>query len=366
MDKKDKQVKVYNTNMTKEEKAKALDEAIKGIEKTFGKGAIMTLTDTKVAPVESLPTGCLSIDLALGIGGLPRGRIVEIYGPESSGKTTMSLHVIAETQKAGGNVAFIDAEHALDPVYASALGIDLSKLYVSQPDNGEQALDITQKLVESVAFDLIVIDSVAALTPKAEIDGEMGASHVGLQARLMSQALRKLASVCNKTKTCIIFINQLREKVGVMFGNPEVTPGGKALKFYASVRIDIRKGEPIKEGSEIKGNRTTAKIVKNKLAPPFRKAEFDVLYGKGIGKFGCIVDLACDFDIMQKTGSWYNYNGEKLAQGREGAKRKLEESPELTAELEAKIRKMADEKAGIFLDTGDDKSDEAAGEDGNE
>lgn len=357
MDKKDKQIKVYNTDMTKEEKAKALDDAIKGIEKAFGKGAIMTLTDTQVSQVDVLPTGCLSIDLALGVGGLPRGRIIEIYGPESSGKTTLSLHVIAETQKAGGNVAFIDAEHALDPVYAAALGIDLSKLYVSQPDNGEQALDITQKLVESVAFDLVVIDSVAALTPKAEIDGEMGASHVGLQARLMSQALRKLASVCNKTKTCIIFINQLREKVGVMFGNPEVTPGGKALKFYASIRIDIRKGEPIKDGGEVKGNRTTAKIVKNKLAPPFRKAEFDIVYGKGISKFGCILDLACDFDIMQKTGSWYNYKGEKLAQGREGAKAKLESTPELAAELEAEIRRMADEKAGIFIDAGGDKSD---------
>lgn len=352
---KEKQFKVYNTNMTQEEKAKALEDAIHEIEKTFGKGSIMKLTESKIENVEVIPTGCLSIDLALGIGGLPRGRIVEIYGPESSGKTTLSLHVIAEAQKQNGNVAFIDAEHALDPVYASTLGIDLSKLYISQPDTGEQALDITEKLVASCAFDVIVIDSVAALTPKAEIDGEMGASHVGLQARLMSQALRKLTAICNRTKTCIIFINQLREKVGVMFGSPEVTPGGKALKFYASVRLDVRKKEAFKDGTEIAGNKTTVKVVKNKLAPPFKVAEFDIVFGKGISRSSCLVDLALKFDLMSKSGSWFNYNGERLAQGREGAKRALEADNELADKLEAEIRKAAGDKADLLMSTdGDD------------
>ncbi len=350
---KDKQFKVYNTNMTQEEKAKALEDAIHEIEKTFGKGSIMKLTESKAENIEVIPTGCLSLDLALGVGGLPRGRIVEIYGPESSGKTTLSLHVIAEAQKLNGNVAFIDAEHALDPVYASALGIDLDKLYISQPDNGEQALDISEKLVSSCAFDVIVIDSVAALTPKAEIEGEMGASHVGLQARLMSQALRKLTAICNRTKTCIIFINQLREKVGIMFGNPEVTPGGKALKFYASVRLDVRKKEAFKAGTEIAGNKTTVKVVKNKLAPPFKVAEFDIVFGKGISRSSCLVDLALKFGLMTKSGSWFNYKGERLAQGREGAKKALEENINLAEEVETEIRKAANEKADLLM-TGDD------------
>ena len=354
---KDKQFKVYNTSMTPEEKAKALEDAIHDIEKTFGKGSIMKLTDTKAENVEVISTGCLSLDLALGIGGLPRGRIVEIYGPESSGKTTLSLHVIAEAQKIGGNVAFIDAEHALDPVYAAALGINLDKLYISQPDNGEQALDITDRLVGSCAFDVVVIDSVAALTPKAEIDGEMGQSHVGLQARLMSQALRKLTAVANRTKTCIIFINQLREKVGVMFGSPEVTPGGKALKFYASVRLDVRKKESFKTGTEIAGNKTTVKVVKNKMAPPFKIAEFDIVFGKGISKSSCLVDLALKFGLMTKSGSWFSYKGERFAQGREGAKKVFEGNEALSAEVEAEIRKMASEKSDLLM-TADDGDDE--------
>ena len=337
MDKKEK-FKVYNTDMTPAEKEKALAETIAQIEKTYGKGSIMRMTDSVVNKVDSVPTGCLALDLALGIGGLPRGRIVEIYGPESSGKTTLSLHVIAETQKAGGMVAFIDAEHALDPVYAQALGIDLSRLYICQPDNGEQALDIAEALMRSAAMDVIVIDSVAALTPKAEIDGEIGDSHVGLQARLMSQALRKIAGVSNKTKTCMIFINQLREKIGVMYGNPEVTPGGKALKFYASVRLDVRKGEPIKESSAIIGNRTKIKVVKNKLAPPFKVAEFDIIYGEGISQEGCLMDLGVEYGILTKSGSWFNYNEEKIAQGREKLREHLKANPELKAEIENKIR----------------------------
>ena len=328
------------------DKKKALETAMAQIERNYGKGSIMRLGENLGVMVESIPTGSLSLDLALGIGGLPRGRIVEIYGPESSGKTTLSLHVISETQKNGGNVAFIDAEHALDPEYAKALGIDLSRLYVSQPDNGEQALDITHRLVESAAFDLVVIDSVAALTPKAEIDGEMGASYVGLQARLMSQALRKLASVANKTKTCIVFINQLREKVGVVYGNPEVTPGGKALKFYASVRIDIRRKQQITENSEVVGNHTVAKIVKNKLAPPFRVAEFDIRYGQGINKMSSLIDIAAELDVIQKAGSWYSYNGEKLGQGTEATRKVLEGKPELAAEIEQKVRAAAAEKDG--------------------
>lgn len=346
---KEKQLKVYNTDMSLEDKAKALEEAIHEIEKDFGKGAIMRLTDTKAENVEVIPTGCLSLDIALGIGGLPRGRIIEIYGPESSGKTTLSLHIIAEAQKFGGNVAFIDAEHALDPSYAAALGIALERLYISQPDNGEQALDITERLVSSCAFDVIVIDSVAALTPKAEIEGEMGQNHVGLQARLMSQALRKLTAISNRTKTCIIFINQLREKVGVMFGNPEVTPGGKALKFYASVRLDVRKKEAFKSGNEVAGNKTTVKIVKNKLAPPFKIAEFDIVFGKGISRSSCLVDLALKFGIMQKSGSWFNYNGERFAQGREGSKRRLEDDDLLADEIEAAIRKAASDSDGVLM-----------------
>ncbi len=316
----------------------------------------MRMTDSVVNKVDSVPTGCLALDLALGIGGLPRGRIVEIYGPESSGKTTLSLHVIAETQKAGGMVAFIDAEHALDPVYAQALGIDLSRLYICQPDNGEQALDIAEALMRSAAMDVIVIDSVAALTPKAEIDGEIGDSHVGLQARLMSQALRKIAGVSNKTKTCMIFINQLREKIGVMYGNPEVTPGGKALKFYASVRLDVRKGEPIKESSAIIGNRTKIKVVKNKLAPPFKTVEVDLIFGKGFSNEGSILDLAIEYGIVQKSGSWFSYNDERIGQGRETVKNLMNEKPDFKAEIEAKVRALVAEKGGIGFDNPEGES----------
>lgn len=340
------------------DKEKALEAAISQIEKTFGKGSIMKLGENPIEPIEVIPTGCLALDIALGIGGLPRGRIIEIYGPESSGKTTLSLHVIAEAQKAGGMVAFIDAEHALDPLYAKNLGIDLAKLYISQPDNGEQALEITEELVRSGALDVIVIDSVAALTPKVEIDGEMGDAHVGAQARLMSQALRKLAGVCNKTKTCIIFINQLREKVGVMFGNPEVTTGGKALKFYASVRLDVRKGEPVKNGAEIIGNRTKVKVVKNKVAPPFRTAEFEIIYGKGISKTSCILDLAVQLGIIEKSGAWFTYKDERLGdRGRDSVKALLESNESLCNELEQKIREVASTK-NEFLDSTDDISDE--------
>ena len=355
MDKKEK-FKVYNTDMTPAEKEKAPAETIAQIEKTYGKGSIMRMTDSVVNKVDSVPTGCLALDLALGIGGLPRGRIVEIYGPESSGKTTLSLHVIAETQKAGGMVAFIDAEHALDPVYAQALGIDLSRLYICQPDNGEQALDIAEALMRSAAMDVIVIDSVAALTPKAEIDGEIGDSHVGLQARLMSQALRKIAGVSNKTKTCMIFINQLREKIGVMYGNPEVTPGGKALKFYASVRLDVRKGEPIKESSAIIGNRTKIKVVKNKLAPPFKTVEVDLIFGKGFSNEGSILDLAIEYGIVQKSGSWFSYNDERIGQGRETVKNLMNEKPDFKAEIEAKVRALVAEKGGIGFDNPEGES----------
>ena len=321
-----------------ENKIKALDGVLAQIEKQYGKGSIMRLGQTAGdTTIEALPTGCLSLDLAIGIGGLPRGRIIEIYGPESSGKTTVALHVIAEAQKAGGIAAFIDAEHALDPVYAKALGVNLDQLYVSQPDTGEQALDITESLVSSKAIDVIVVDSVAALTPKAEIEGDMGDSHVGLQARLMSQALRKLTAITNKSKTCIIFINQLREKVGIMFGNPEVTAGGKALKFYASVRIDVRKADALKSDGETYGSHTKAKIVKNKVAPPFKVAEFDIIYGKGISNGSCLVDLGLNYDLLQKSGSWFSYNGEKIAQGREKAVDYFENNPEVALELKERI-----------------------------
>ncbi|MBQ8451497.1 MAG: recombinase RecA [Clostridia bacterium] len=323
------------------DKQKNLEQAIAQIEKEFGKGSIMRLGDVQAEKVDVIPTGCLALDLALGVGGVPRGRIVEIYGPESSGKTTVSLHIIAEAQKLGGTAAFIDAEHALDPNYAARLGIDIKNLYVSQPDNGEQGLEIAESLVRSGSVDIIVIDSVAALTPKAEIDGEMGDNHVGLQARLMSQALRKLAGITNKTKTCVIFINQLREKVGVMFGNPETTPGGKALKFYSSVRLDVRKGEVIKEGDTAIGAKTKVKVVKNKVAPPFRTAEFDIVFGMGISNESCIVDLAVNYDIIQKSGAWFSYNGEKIAQGRENVKKYLLENPAFTEEITAKIREAA-------------------------
>ena len=322
-----------------DEKQKALEQVLSQIEKQYGKGAIMKLgagaADTNI---EVLPTGCLALDLALGVGGVPRGRIIEIYGPESSGKTTVALHVIAETQKKGGIAAFIDAEHALDPTYAAKLGVNLEDLYVSQPDTGEQALDITESLVRSGAVDVLIVDSVAALTPKAEIEGEMGDQHVGLQARLMSQALRKLTGITNKSKTCVIFINQLREKVGVMFGNPETTPGGKALKFYASIRIDVRKADALKDSDGLIGNRTKAKIVKNKVAPPFKTAEFDMIYGEGISQEGCIIDLGVEFDIIEKSGAWFSYNGDKFAQGKEKARDYLKNNPEVMKEIETKVR----------------------------
>ena len=321
-----------------ENKKKLLDQAILAIEKQFGKGAIMRLGDAPVQKIDVIPTGCLPLDIALGIGGVPRGRIVEIYGPESSGKTTIALHIIAEAQKMGGTAAFIDAEHALDPVYAEHLGVNVGDLYVSQPDNGEQALDICDTLVRTASVDVVVVDSVAALTPKAEIDGDMGENHVGLQARLMSQALRKLAGIANKSKTCIIFINQLREKIGVMFGNPETTAGGKALKFYASVRMDVRKIDTIKNGDEFVGNRTRIKIVKNKLAPPFKTVEFDIIYGKGISRTGCILDMAVDHGICQKTGTWFSYNDEKIGQGKENAKKYLEDNPAVLDEIENQIK----------------------------
>ena len=321
------------------ERLKALDQALAQIEKHYGKGAIMKLGQAAGnTDIEVIPTGCLSLDLALGIGGIPRGRIVEIYGPESSGKTTVALHCIAQAQKAGGIAAFVDAEHALDPVYAKKLGVDLDNLYVSQPDTGEQALDITDSLVRSGAVDLIVIDSVAALTPKAEIEGDMGDPHVGLQARLMSQALRKLTGIINRSHACVIFINQLREKVGIMFGNPETTPGGKALKFYASVRIDVRKADALKDSEGIMGNKTKAKIVKNKLAPPFKTAEFDILYGEGISQEGCIIDLGCNCGVIAKSGAWFSYEGEKVAQGREKMRDWLKANPEKSKEIEMKIR----------------------------
>ncbi|MBR1891346.1 MAG: recombinase RecA [Clostridia bacterium] len=322
-----------------EDKKKVLEQVIGQIEKQYGKGSIMKLGDeAKDFSIETISTGCIALDVALGIGGVPRGRIIEIYGPESSGKTTVALHVIAETQKLGGIAAFIDAEHALDPSYAANLGVDLDNLYVSQPDTGEQALDITESLVRSGAVDLIVIDSVAALTPKAEIEGDMGDNHVGLQARLMSQALRKLTAITNKSKTCVIFINQLREKVGVMFGNPETTTGGKALKFYSSIRMDVRKSDTLKDASGMIGNRTKVKIVKNKLAPPFKTAEFDIIYGKGISQSGCVLDMGVELGFIEKSGSWFAINGEKIAQGREKARDYLESNPELLAEIENKIR----------------------------
>ncbi len=320
------------------EKKKALEVAMSQIEKQFGKGSVMKLGEFKAMEVEAIPTGALSLDIALGIGGVPRGRIIEIYGPESSGKTTLALHVVAEAQKTGGEAAFIDAEHALDPIYAKKLGVDIDNLIVSQPDTGEQALEITESLIRSGALDVIVVDSVAALVPKAEIDGDMGDSHMGLQARLMSQALRKLAGALNKTKTVLIFINQLREKIGVMFGNPETTTGGRALKFYASVRMDIRKIENIKQDGEVKGSRVRVKVIKNKVAPPFREAEFDIVYGEGISKEGNILDMAVNLDIIEKAGSWFSYNGERIGQGRENVKKYLKENPDILKEVEGRVR----------------------------
>ena len=343
-------------NNQNSEKMKALEAALGQIEKQFGKGSVMKLGDVTAMEVEAIPTGALSLDIALGIGGIPRGRIVEVYGPESSGKTTLALHMIAEAQKLGGEAAFIDAEHALDPVYAKHLGVDIDNLIVSQPDTGEQALEITEALVRSGAIDVVVVDSVAALVPKAEIDGDMGDSHIGLQARLMSQALRKLAGVINKSKCVVIFINQLREKVGVMFGNPETTAGGRALKYYASVRLDIRKIENIKQDGEVIGNRARVKVVKNKVAPPFREAEFDIVYGKGISKEGNILDIAVNLDIIEKSGSWFGYNGERIGQGRENVKKYLVDNPEVMKEIEKKIREKFNEAFEKSL--GDEENDE--------
>ncbi len=322
-----------------DDKLKALDAAIAKIERDYGKGSIMKLGESaKTMNVDAVPTGALSLDVALGIGGLPKGRVVEIYGPESSGKTTVALHVVAEVQKMGGIAGFIDAEHALDPVYAKNIGVDIDNLYISQPDSGEQALEITETMVRSGAVDIIIVDSVAALVPKAEIDGDMGDAHVGLQARLMSQALRKLTSVISKSNCIVIFINQLREKVGIMFGNPETTTGGRALKFYSSVRLDVRRIDSLKQAGEVIGNRTRIKVVKNKVAPPFREAEFDIMFGQGISREGDILDLAADCNVVNKSGSWYAYNGEKIGQGRENAKQYLKEHPQVRDEVEKKVR----------------------------
>lgn len=341
--------------MVKEDKLKALDGALAQIEKQFGKGSIMKLGDsTANMNVETVPTGALSLDIALGLGGVPKGRIIEVYGPESSGKTTVALHMIAEVQKRGGIAGFIDAEHALDPVYAGNIGVDINELYISQPDSGDQALEITETMVRSGAMDIVVIDSVAALVPKQEIEGDMGDSHVGLQARLMSQALRKLTPVISKSNCVVIFINQLREKVGVMFGNPETTTGGRALKFYSSIRLDIRRTETLKQGGEMVGNHVRVKVVKNKIAPPFKEAEFDIMFGKGISREGDVLDLAAGLDIVNKSGAWYAYEGNKIGQGRENAKGYLREHPEVMDEIEAKVR------AHYGLDGGAGQEQEAA------
>jgi len=342
--------------MASEEKMKALDAALAQIEKQYGKGSVMKLGDQSAnMGIDVVPTGSLSLDLALGLGGMPRGRIIEIYGPESSGKTTVALHVVAEVQKMGGIAGFIDAEHALDPTYAAHIGVDIDNLYISQPDNGEQALEITETMVRSGAVGVIIVDSVAALVPKAEIDGEMGDSHVGLHARLMSQALRKLTGIISKSNCVVIFINQLREKVGVMFGNPETTTGGRALKFYASVRLDVRRIETLKVGGEVVGNRTRVKVVKNKVAPPFKEAEFDIMFGKGISKEGDILDLAVLHDIINKAGAWYSYNGEKIGQGRENTKLYLANNPEVMEEIEQQVRN----KCGIGVDAEQTESEES-------
>ena len=343
--------------MERDEKLKALDAALVQIEKQYGKGAVMKLGDPSAQMnVETIPTGSLSLDIALGLGGIPKGRIIEIYGPESSGKTTVTLHMIAEVQKRGGIAGFIDAEHALDPVYAKNIGVDIDNLYISQPDNGEQALEITETMVRSGAIDIVVVDSVAALVPKAEIDGDMGDSHVGLQARLMSQALRKLTAVISKSNCTVVFINQLREKVGVMFGNPETTTGGRALKFYSSVRLDVRRIEALKQGGEVIGNRTRVKVVKNKIAPPFKEAEFDIMLGKGISKEGDIVDLASNVGIINKSGAWFAYEGNKIGQGRENAKQYLRDNPAVCDEIENKVR----EHFGLHAEAGTANPDEKA------
>ena len=347
--------------MEKNEKLKALDAAISQIEKQYGKGAAMKLGDpANQMNVETIPTGSLSLDIALGLGGIPKGRIIEIYGPESSGKTTVTLHMIAEVQKRGGIAGFIDAEHALDPVYAKNIGVDLDNLYISQPDNGEQALEITETMVRSGAIDIVVVDSVAALVPKAEIDGEMGDSHVGLQARLMSQALRKLTAVISKSNCTVIFIHQLREKVGIMFGNPETTTGGRALKFYSSVRMDVRRVESLKQGGEIIGNHTRVKVVKNKIAPPFKEAEFDIMFGEGISVTGDILDLAASVDIVNKSGAWYAYNGEKIGQGRENAKQYLKDNPAVCQEIENKVRQHFGLNGSIAVDEAEPATEQPA------
>ena len=343
--------------MEKDDRLKALDAAISQLEKQYGKGTIMKLGDPSAKmQVETIPTGSLSLDLALGLGGIPKGRIIEIYGPESSGKTTVTLHMVAEVQKRGGIAGFIDAEHALDPVYAKNIGVDIDNLYISQPDCGEQALEITETMVRSGAIDIVVVDSVAALVPKAEIDGDMGDSHVGLQARLMSQALRKLTAVVSKSNCTVVFINQLREKVGVMFGNPETTTGGRALKFYSSVRLDVRRVEALKQSGDVIGNRTRVKVVKNKVAPPFREAEFDIMFGEGISKIGDILDLAADNNIVNKSGAWYAYEGSKIGQGRENAKNYLKENPAICDEIEKRVRELFglfdDDKAAVIEEDG--------------
>ena len=349
------------TNPVSSERAAALENALKQIDRQFGKGTLMRLGEREKMEVEVIPTGSIALDSALGVGGIPKGRITEIYGPESSGKTTVALHIIAECQKAGGIAAFIDAEHALDPVYARKIGVDVDNLFVSQPDYGEQALEICDALARSGAVDIIVVDSVAALTPRAEIEGEMGDAHVGLLARLMSQALRKLTANLSRNQTTMVFINQVREKIGVMYGNPETTTGGRALKFYSSVRMEVRKGEALKRGSEIIGNRTKVKIVKNKVAPPFRVAEFDILYGKGISKAGEIVDIAIELGLVQKSGSWFSYNGEKLAQGNDNARKAIASNEELMKELENKIKAQGEEldlSAGEAYSLDEDDDDE--------
>ena len=354
----EKKTKDKVTLKSGDERRAALESAISRIEKDFGKGSVMKLGESEKMQVEVIPTGCLNLDFALGVGGLPKGRIIEIYGPESSGKTTLALHTVAECQKAGGIAAFIDAEHALDPIYAKALGVDIDNLYVAQPDNGEQALDICEALVRSGAIDIVVIDSVAALVPKAEIEGDMGDSHVGLQARLMSQALRKLAGVISKTNAVAIFINQLREKVGVMYGNPEVTTGGKALKFYASVRIDIRKSESIKDGTEVVGNRVKIKVVKNKVAPPFKSCTVDMMYGQGISRAGEVLDRAAEQDIIVKSGAWYSYKGQRIGQGRDNARKYLEDNPEVFDEIEKILREEFLNGEAVPVDAGNMGDDE--------
>ena len=343
-------------NMDENDKLKALDAAISQIEKQHGKGAVMKLGDPKAAMnIETVPTGALSLDIALGLGGVPKGRVIEVYGPESSGKTTVALHMIAEVQKRGGIAGFIDAEHALDPVYAKAIGVDIDNLYISQPDCGEQALEITETFVRSGAVDIVIVDSVAALVPRAEIEGEMGDSHVGLQARLMSQALRKLTGIISKTNCIVVFINQLREKVGIMFGNPETTTGGRALKFYSSIRLDVRRVETLKQGGEVIGNRAKVKVVKNKVAPPFREAEFDIMFGKGISREGDILDLAAESDIVNKSGAWYSYKGEKIGQGRENAKQTLMNNPDLMTEIENAVREKYSFEGAV--DNSEEKED---------